>query len=707
MDDMVINVRQIMNYPLKAAASPADAVLLQTEGLGGPYAYTPAYGLVAGAVGWPGASLGVGVALPPDASGSGLVSSNLITPLGCTSGWNWYEALAGVLRLSQGAAARWCFDGRTLSFSTAAADGPGTRITSWFEQLGLTNGLMTLPQTLVVGRDPAGPLEVATRRYADQILVAALQGAVWSFNGRRHAVNLLLSDIVAAGGAPINSPEFVGNPTAPTIFAPDDCSCRIANALWVQRAIARTIDSLLAGHPFVWSFNNRTGSVCLMRTDIAAAGGALITIGVAPPDCVAPGELWFDTMTGQLKVWTGSQWAANVGPIGPPGPTGPQGATGNQGPAGPAGPAGSGINLKGSVPTAGDLPATGNTEGDLWVAADTGHGWAWNGTAWVDIGPIQGPAGPAGPQGPQGATGATGPQGDPGTNGATGPQGPTGPTGPTGPDGAKGDQGVQGVAGPQGDPGTPGTPGTTGATGATGPQGPPGPPPIVSVQTFTTAGTFTYTPPANLQYAMVELVGGGASGGPVTAFGGVRAAGGGGSGAYSRALLTAAQIGTSQSVIIGAGGLGTAGGGLGSVGGDSAFGSLITAPGGGLGDYNDTTPAHTGQGGGGGPPGVLAAGVSGLTLAGGAGQFGLTTPLGSTAASWVAISGMGGALWGGMSTVAQSIAVNAGSHNGVSAQAGTGAGGSGACSTNDNSGVTYPGGNGAGGWCFVTEYSSA
>ena len=60
-----------------------------------------------------------------------------------------------------------------------------------------------------------------------------------------------------------------------------------------------------------------------------------------------------------------------------------------RGDVGATGPMGQGIVIKGSVANHAALPATGNTTGDVWVTTDTGHGWAWNGTAWVDIGPIQ------------------------------------------------------------------------------------------------------------------------------------------------------------------------------------------------------------------------------------------------------------------------------------------------------------------------------
>lgn len=89
-----------------------------------------------------------------------------------------------------------------------------------------------------------------------------------------------------------------------------------------------------------------------------------------------------------------------TGPPGGPGPQGPAGPQGSPGPAGPAGPAGVGINVKGTVPTAADLPTTGNQPGDGWVATDTGDMWVWDGAKWVNVGPLQGPTGPQGPPGP-------------------------------------------------------------------------------------------------------------------------------------------------------------------------------------------------------------------------------------------------------------------------------------------------------------------
>jgi len=55
-----------------------------------------------------------------------------------------------------------------------------------------------------------------------------------------------------------------------------------------------------------------------------------------------------------------------VGPAGPMGPTGPTGAQGT------------GINMKGTVPTIADLPATGNVNGDGYVVLADGHVYVWS-----------------------------------------------------------------------------------------------------------------------------------------------------------------------------------------------------------------------------------------------------------------------------------------------------------------------------------------
>ena len=81
--------------------------------------------------------------------------------------------------------------------------------------------------------------------------------------------------------------------------------------------------------------------------------------------------------------------------------------TAEQGPPGPAGPAGAngppgepGLRVTGAVATADQLPDSANS-GEVFVTRDDGNGYAWNGAAWVHIGPIaiQGPAGAKGKDG--------------------------------------------------------------------------------------------------------------------------------------------------------------------------------------------------------------------------------------------------------------------------------------------------------------------
>lgn len=57
------------------------------------------------------------------------------------------------------------------------------------------------------------------------------------------------------------------------------------------------------------------------------------------------------------------------------------------------------VNLKGTDTEAGILSITDAVNGDLWIASDTLDGWAYDGTNWINIGPLQGPQGEKGDQG--------------------------------------------------------------------------------------------------------------------------------------------------------------------------------------------------------------------------------------------------------------------------------------------------------------------
>jgi hypothetical protein len=108
---------------------------------------------------------------------------------------------------------------------------------------------------------------------------------------------------------------------------------------------------------------------------------------------------------------------------------------GEVGPTGPTGPQGTSITVKGSVNLVGNLPPTGNTINDAYIVISNGNLYVWNGTAWINAGPIVGPTGPTGSQGVTGPTGpvSTVPSTVPGPTGPQGITGPTGGVGPTGP----------------------------------------------------------------------------------------------------------------------------------------------------------------------------------------------------------------------------------------------------------------------------------
>jgi len=99
----------------------------------------------------------------------------------------------------------------------------------------------------------------------------------------------------------------------------------------------------------------------------------------------------------------------------------------------------------------------------------------------------------------------------------------------------------------------------------------------VKAKAFATSGT--YTPSAGMAYCWVRLIGGGGGGGGVAGGTATAGAGGGGSGGYTEGVYSAATVGASQTVTIGAGGTATAGG-AGGNGGTTSFGALLTGSGG-------------------------------------------------------------------------------------------------------------------------------
>ena len=208
----------------------------------------------------------------------------------------------------------------------------------------------------------------------------------------------------------------------------------------------------------------------------------------------------------------------------------------------------------------------------------------------------------------------------------------------------------------------------------------------IVVQTFTASGT--YTPTAGMAYCISECVGGGAGGGGTADSSGNSHGGGGGAGGYSRKISTAADIGASQTVTIGAGGSGGAtGANSGSGGGDTSVGAICIAKGGSGG-----AGAAANSQAQGGLGGVL--GTGDFTAVGGVGGVGS----GGTITTAIMQSGGGGRSFYGGGTLETQYTVAA-----TDAVA-YGDGGSGAESRVSNGADS--GGDGFAGVVFITEFLS-
>lgn len=200
----------------------------------------------------------------------------------------------------------------------------------------------------------------------------------------------------------------------------------------------------------------------------------------------------------------------------------------------------------------------------------------------------------------------------------------------------------------------------------------------VKRQKFTTSGT--YTPNAGMIYCIAEAVGGGGGGGGAT----IGFSGGGGSGAYARQIFSAADIGASKTVTIGA--AGTAGApGTGGTGGTTSLGTLLVVTGG-----------VGGTAAGAGSAGTLASGGAGGTVT--TGDFGMAGQSGLPGFNISGTNSTGFSGAGGSSPYGPGAAGKNGTGVGNTATV-YGAGGGGASYSSD-------GGAGSAGVIYITEYCS-
>lgn len=194
--------------------------------------------------------------------------------------------------------------------------------------------------------------------------------------------------------------------------------------------------------------------------------------------------------------------------------------------------------------------------------------------------------------------------------------------------------------------------------------------PIVTPTTQVVTASGTWTKPAGLKYAIVEVVGGGGGGGGVSTA--TTSGGGGGGGGYSKKIIAAASLGATETVTVGA--AGTAGG-TGGTGGTTSFGAHCQATGGAGGTSGDAGGAG-GVGSGGDINIAGQGGGSGNAASVGGGQGGSSVLGGGAAGGDYPSDGSAGGAYGG--------------------------GGSGSAST----GSVRPGGAGAAGVVIIQEFYS-
>jgi hypothetical protein len=207
----------------------------------------------------------------------------------------------------------------------------------------------------------------------------------------------------------------------------------------------------------------------------------------------------------------------------------------------------------------------------------------------------------------------------------------------------------------------------------------------VTVQTFTSSGT--YTPTAGTKYIIAEMVGGGGGGAGVSTSDG--GGGGGGSGGYIKALITAAQIGTPTITIGAAGAAGTNSGGNGGNGGTTSIGSLLSCAG-GLGGISASLGTAGSAAGGAGGSTTVTTGTAITAITGQAGGY--------VSYNAAVVAGAGGSNPIGSGGAQITIyGTNVAGLNGT----GYGSGGSGAAQQNSTAAA---GGAGAAGYVSFTEF---
>jgi hypothetical protein len=181
VDDFVINVRQIGQYPVVSTNGAGDLLLIQQGGIGGPYAAINPSDLI-----------NTAMLVRPD-------NINFATNFGLKWGT---QTLV--------------FDGSVFQFSTALQ----------VPTLTATNGISI------------NGVPVTTTADLDNLSNFVIDNTVASFNFRTGPVQLELDDVLRAGGAPVWNPSFAGVVTAPTPWDLNQNDDTVATTAWVKGLFA-------------------------------------------------------------------------------------------------------------------------------------------------------------------------------------------------------------------------------------------------------------------------------------------------------------------------------------------------------------------------------------------------------------------------------------------------------------------------------------
>lgn len=151
------------------------------------------------------------------------------------------------------------FMGRTGAITLQPADLQNQNTGNFLLDSPIFTGAPQAPTTTITDNSN----NIATTSFVHSLVNAS---GVSSFNGRTGVVTFTSADLTNAGGAPINSPVFVGNPTAPTL-AISDSTTSLATTAFVHN---------LVNASGVSTFNGRSGTVTLQASDLQTSGGAFL-----------------------------------------------------------------------------------------------------------------------------------------------------------------------------------------------------------------------------------------------------------------------------------------------------------------------------------------------------------------------------------------------------------------------------------------------